>query len=69
MTEQTIIGSRGDVLMMRPLLSHCSNRSKEGTTMHRRILHYEFSGIEELPDGYVWHDFISANNMRATSCK
>ena len=32
--------------------------SLPATTQHRRILHYEFSGIEELPDGYVWHDFI-----------
>jgi hypothetical protein len=53
-----VLGNRGDVLIMRPLLSHCSNRSKEGTPLHRRILHLEFSGIQELPDGYAWHDFI-----------
>ncbi len=54
----TILGRRGDVLIMRPLLSHCSNGSLPETTQHRRILHYEFSGIEELPDGFAWHDFV-----------
>lgn len=54
----SILGGRGDVLMMRPLLSHCSNRSKDGTTLHRRILHFEFAGVEELPDGYEWQDFV-----------
>ena len=54
----TVLGERGDVLLMRPLLSHCSNRSMEGTTRHRRILHFEFSGVEALPDGYAWHDYV-----------
>lgn len=62
----TILGSRGDVLLMRPLLSHCSNRSKEGTTQHRRILHYEFSGVKELPDGYAWHDFVQIDSGTMT---
>jgi ectoine hydroxylase-related dioxygenase (phytanoyl-CoA dioxygenase family) len=55
----TILGHRGDVLLMRPLLSHASNKSHENTTQHRRILHFEFSGIEELPDGFAWHDFMA----------
>jgi ectoine hydroxylase-related dioxygenase (phytanoyl-CoA dioxygenase family) len=54
----SIFGQRGDVLLMRPLVSHCSNRSKEGTTQHRRILHFEFAGVAELPDGYEWHDYV-----------
>jgi hypothetical protein len=54
----TILGGRGDVLLMRPLLSHASNKSHPETKQHRRILHFEFSGIEALPDGYAWHDFI-----------
>jgi Phytanoyl-CoA dioxygenase (PhyH) len=54
----TILGERGGILAMRPLLSHCSNKSQAETTQHRRILHYEFAGIGELPDGYAWHDFI-----------
>jgi len=53
----TVLGQRGDVLLMRPLLSHSSNKSQDGTTKHRRILHFEFSGTEELPDGFAWHDF------------
>jgi hypothetical protein len=54
----TILCQRGDVLAMRPLLSHCSNKSHEGTKRQRRILHFEFAGIQALPDGYHWHDFI-----------
>ncbi len=48
----------GDVLAMRPLISHCSGKSREGTLRHRRILHLEFSATETLPDGYRWHDFV-----------
>jgi ectoine hydroxylase-related dioxygenase (phytanoyl-CoA dioxygenase family) len=54
----TILGQLGDVLLMRPLVNHGSNKSHPGTTRHRRILHFEFAGIEELPDGYAWHDFV-----------
>ena len=53
-----ILAACGDALIMRPLLSHCSNRSQPGTTLHRRVLHYEFAAIEKLPDGYEWHDFL-----------
>lgn len=56
----TILGRRGDGLLMRPLVSHCSNKSFPGTTRRRRILHYEFAGVAELPDGYEWHDFVRA---------
>jgi len=48
----------GDVLAMRPLLSHASSMSQEGTTAHRRIVHLEFAASPELPDGVRWHDFI-----------
>jgi hypothetical protein len=48
----------GDGLFMRPLLAHCSNRSAEGTTRHRRIVHLEFAAAEPLPDGYEWHTFL-----------
>lgn len=54
----TILGARGDVLLMRPLLSHSSNKSKDDTNQHRRILHYEFSPVNALPDGYAWHDYV-----------
>ena len=59
-TARTILGSRGDVLAMRPLLAHRSISSREGTTLHRRILHLEFTGLPRLPDGFEWHDFIAA---------
>jgi ectoine hydroxylase-related dioxygenase (phytanoyl-CoA dioxygenase family) len=48
----------GDVLAMRPLVSHSSGASTPGTQRHRRVLHLEFAGCEELPDGFCWHDFI-----------
>jgi hypothetical protein len=54
----TILSQRGDVLLMRPLLSHCSNKSHESTALQRRILHFELAGVEDLPDGFAWHDFI-----------
>lgn len=58
-TAMPILGSRGDVLAMRPMLAHRSISSREGTTQHRRILHLEFSGLPHLPDGFEWHDFIA----------
>jgi ectoine hydroxylase-related dioxygenase (phytanoyl-CoA dioxygenase family) len=59
---RTILAGEGDVLLMRPLLEHSSGRSNPGTSSHRRILHLEFSGVRELPDGYVWHDYIEASS-------
>ncbi len=56
----TVTSACGDVLLMRPLLSHSSGNSAEGTTRHRRILHLEFAGQEELPDGYRWNFFQPA---------
>ncbi len=53
----TVTCQAGDVLAMRPLLSHTSGSSKVGTTRHRRILHYEFAGQPTLPDGYEWSLF------------
>jgi hypothetical protein len=51
---QPILSAAGDVLAMRPLLSHCSGASQPGTLLHRRVLHLEFTGLEQLPDGYEW---------------
>ena len=53
-----VLAKRGDVLLMRPLLAHCSGKSHPATECHRRILHLEFAYAPELPDGYAWHDFI-----------
>jgi ectoine hydroxylase-related dioxygenase (phytanoyl-CoA dioxygenase family) len=55
----TINCKAGDVLLMRPLLTHASGRSKPGTAAHRRILHLECAPTVELPDGYEWHDFVA----------
>lgn len=54
----TIYANAGDVLAMRPLISHSSGASIAGTTRHRRILHLEFAANEKLPDGYQWHDYV-----------
>jgi ectoine hydroxylase-related dioxygenase (phytanoyl-CoA dioxygenase family) len=56
--EVRITCGRGDVLLMRPLLSHCSGHSRDSTTRHRRILHFEFSPVMDLPDGYRWQTFV-----------
>jgi hypothetical protein len=58
-TEARILCSRGEVLFMRPLLSHSSGHSLTETTKHRRILHFEFSPVRELPDGYEWQSFVT----------
>jgi hypothetical protein len=55
---RTVYAAAGDVLLVRPLVLHCSNRSQEGTTRHRRLLHLEFAGLARLPDGYEWHDYV-----------
>jgi hypothetical protein len=47
----------GDVLLMRPLVTHCSRGSQPGTLRHRRILHLEFASATPLPDGYEWYEF------------
>lgn len=57
--EVTIYAQAGDVLAMRPLISHASGSSVEGTQRHRRILHLEFAALDSLPDGVRWHDFVS----------
>ena len=54
----TIYADAGDVLAMRPLISHASGSSTEGTRRHRRILHLEFAALSRLPDGVTWHDFV-----------
>lgn len=52
---QRVLVSAGDVLAMRPLVSHASGSSAVGTHRHRRILHFEFAGDRQLPDGYQWY--------------
>jgi hypothetical protein len=57
---QTLYAGAGDVLLIRPLVAHCSNRSVDGTQRHRRILHLEFAGCPTLPEGFAWHDYVTA---------
>ena len=56
----TIHACSGDVLAMRPMISHASGSSHAGTDRHRRILHLEFAANRRLPDDYQWHDFVTA---------
>ena len=56
---QSILATRGDVLLMRPLLAHCSGHAQPDTRRHRRVLHLEFAASAELPDGYAWHEFFT----------
>jgi hypothetical protein len=55
----------GDVLAMRPLLSHSSSLPRAGTTMHRRIIHLELAPSADLPDSFQWHWF---NQVALTTC-
>src|SRR5207244_4348167 len=54
---QSIFSKAGDVLLIRPLVSHCSAGSHPQTHRHRRVLHLEFANARPLPDGFVWHDY------------
>lgn len=61
----TIFAEQGDVLAMRPLLTHASSSSSPGAACHRRILHLEFAPAPELPDGYAWHNFVPGGSMES----
>jgi hypothetical protein len=54
----TLLCAAGDVLLMRPLVSHASLISADDCREHRRIVHLEFSPTPDLPDGYQWHDYL-----------
>ena len=60
-TAVSIHASVGDVLAMRPLISHSSGPATQGTKRHRRILHLEFAASETLPEDYQWHNFVRPN--------
>lgn len=55
---QTLEARAGDVLAMRPLLSHSSTHSRPGTSLHRRIVHFELASCRDLWDGMDWSQFI-----------
>jgi len=43
---------------MRPLLSHASVASREGTDRQRRVIHLEFAACSVLPESYRWKWFV-----------
>jgi hypothetical protein len=47
----------GDVLLMRPLLTHASGHSQRNGMLHRRIVHLECAPDRLLPGALEWHDF------------
>lgn len=47
----------GDVLLMRPLLTHASGNCRPGVAVHRRIVHLECAASPVLPHGYRWHRY------------
>jgi hypothetical protein len=63
----TVLASAGDVLAIRPLVSHASGPSAAETSRHRRIIHLEFAADAELPDGYQWRHFIRPATCQASS--
>ena len=63
----TIHARAGDVLAMRPLLSHASGSSDIGTTRHRRILHLEFAAGRELPGQVQWYHFVTPPDLGTRS--
>lgn len=54
--KKIIHATAGEILAMRPLLTHASGLSKPGTTRHRRILHLEFAA-GPLPEQLQWYEF------------
>lgn len=53
-----ILVNAGDVLAMRPMISHASGHTDPEGNLRRRILHLEFCGTQQLPDGYQWSHFV-----------
>ena len=51
--------SRGDALLMRPLLVHASSPARQPS--HRRVIHIEFAA-EELPGGLQWHERLGPHD-------
>jgi hypothetical protein len=60
----TLHCAAGDVLLMRPLVTHASGHSAPGAKRHRRVLHLECAADTALPDGYRWRWFFSAAGTR-----
>lgn len=58
-----IISAAGDVLLIRPLVTHSSGVADPANTSHRRVLHLEFAARPDLPDAHTWHTFLPANEV------
>jgi len=56
----TIRAEPGDVLLIRPLVAHCSASSRAGVSRHRRVIHLEFAASKHLPHGLEWRWFLPA---------
>jgi ectoine hydroxylase-related dioxygenase (phytanoyl-CoA dioxygenase family) len=54
-----VLVNAGDVLAMRPMISHASGHTAPEGNLRRRILHLEYCGTETLPDDYRWMHFLS----------
>jgi len=54
-SQQTLLCRAGDVMAMRPLLSHGSLAATDETHFHRRILHLEIAPQDALSPPYQWH--------------
>jgi len=53
-----ILVEAGDVLAMRPMISHGSGHTDSEGNLRRRILHLEYCGTKRLPDNYQWMHFL-----------
>jgi hypothetical protein len=56
----TLYCRAGDVLLMRPLVTHASGHSTRA--LHRRIVHLECAADAELPEGYAWKWFCKVGH-------
>jgi hypothetical protein len=52
----TVLVNSGDVLLMRPLLTHCSRHS-QSTALRRRVVHLEFASAAAMPQSCAWFEF------------
>jgi hypothetical protein len=55
----------GDIMLMRPLLSHASIGCEPGNELHRRIIHLELAASRDLVSPYEWHTFVPIQTMPA----
>ncbi len=54
--SRPVTARRGDVLLMRPLLTHRSRRSRPSARSGRRVIHLEWAPAGPPAPGLAWHD-------------